>query len=117
MFILWPGRPFLGGYSNPLTCVRHLCMVIVYHTPFISIHELKHCLNLRPGKHGFPFFLAFQHLGNFIMPASFAHEFIPHINFSFRRLASHPKTRLQNRFVCEALMYVLNYYLVTNSEE
>ena len=59
-------------------------MVIVYQAPFVSVNELKHCLDLRPGNHGLFFFLAFQRLGKFVIPASFSHEFIPHINFTLR---------------------------------
>ena len=78
-------------------------MVIVYQAPFISVNELKHCLDLRPGNHGFFFFLAFQRLGKFVIPASFSHEFIPHINLTLGRSMSHPKTRLQNCRVVEAM--------------
>ena len=84
-------------------------MVIVYQAPFISINKLKHCLDLRPGNHGFFFFLAFQRLGKFVIPASFSHEFIPHINLTLGRPMSHPKTRLQNCRVAEAVVHVLDY--------
>ena len=92
-------------------------MVIVYQAPFISINELKHCLDLRPGNHGFFFFLAFQRLGKFVIPASFSHEFIPHINLTLGRSMSHPKTRLQNCRVAEAVVHVLDYQLVSNPEK
>ena len=26
-------------------------MVIIYRAPFVSVNELKHCLDLRPGNH------------------------------------------------------------------
>src|ERR1043166_1733980 len=90
------GRPFRGGYSNPLTCPSSLYIVAVCRATFIGIDELKRCLYLRPGKHGSFFLLAFERLGKFIIPSSFAHELVPHVDFSLRRAVSHPKTRLQN---------------------
>src|SRR5436190_6967275 len=92
-------------------------MVIVYQAPFISINELKHRLDLRPGNHGLSFFLGFQCLGKFIIPASFSHEFIPHINLTLGWSMSHSKTRLQNCRVAEAMVHVLDYQLVSNSEK
>ena len=92
-------------------------MVIIYQTSFISINELKHCLNLRPGNHGFFFFLAFECLGKFVIPASFSHEFIPHMNLTLGRSMCHPETRLQNCCVIEAVVYVLDHKLVFNSEK
>jgi hypothetical protein len=71
-------------------------MATVYQAPFIGIDELKHRLYLRPGKHGSLFFLALQCLGKFIIPSSFAHEFVPHVDFSIGRAVSHPETRLQD---------------------
>src|SRR5262245_3475575 len=51
--------------GSPSTCPAILWariavyMLIVHRAPFIGINELKHCLDLRPGQHGFFFFLVF----------------------------------------------------------
>ena len=92
-------------------------MIIVYRAFFISVNELKHCLDLRPGNHPFFFLLAFQHPGKFVVPASFSHEFIPHINLTLGRSMSHPKTRLQNCRVVEAVVHVLDYQLDSTLEK
>src|SRR6266550_3296383 len=42
------------------------------------------------------------------MPASFKHEFIPYVNFRFRRAMSHAKTRFQNRLIGCNFVYVLD---------
>src|ERR1700746_2060504 len=51
------------------------------------------------------------------MPASFSHEFIPHINLTLGRSVSHSKTRLQNRLVAETVIHVIDYQLVSNPEK
>src|SRR5882762_1766033 len=51
------------------------------------------------------------------MPASFEHEFIPYVNFRFRRAMSHAKTRFQNRLIGCTFVYVLDQEIGVDAEK
>src|SRR5215831_3361335 len=51
------------------------------------------------------------------MPASFKHEFVPHVNFRFGWAMSHAKTRFQNRLIGYAFVYILNELIVADAEK
>jgi hypothetical protein len=74
-------------------------MVGMRWAPLSGIDELEYRLNLRPGNQAFFSFQLFQRPGSVIMPASFKHEFVPDVNFSFGWAMPHAKTRFQNRFI------------------
>jgi hypothetical protein len=114
----------IGSLESTRSAVRDgflpraaVCMVAVYRAPFIGIDKLKECLDLRPGNHALFFFFAFQRAGNLVIPASLAHEFVPHVNLVFGRPVSHGKTRLQNRSIRQAIVHVLDYQTVFSSEK
>jgi hypothetical protein len=92
-------------------------MVVVRFASLSDIDQLEYCLDLRPGSQAFFSFQLFKRWGSVIMPASFHHKFVPHVNFSFRRAMSHAKTRLQNRAIGETCVYVLNNQIVANAEK
>src|SRR5882724_5058457 len=92
-------------------------MVRMRDASLSDVDKLEYCLDLRPGSQAFVSFQLLQRSGSVIVPASFKHEFVPHVNFSFRRAMSHAKTRLQNRFIGETFVYILNHQIVADAEE
>src|SRR5882757_8944456 len=92
-------------------------MVGMRCAPLSDIDKLEYRLDLRSSREAFFSFQLFERLGSVIVPASFKHEFVPHVNFSFRRAMSHAKTRLQNRFIGETFGYILNHQIVADAEE
>jgi hypothetical protein len=85
--------------------------------PFVRVNELERRLNIRSVGHpcfGFP---AFDDFGNFVVPTTLAHEFVPDVNVVFGWLASHCEAPLQNLLIGAVLFHALDQVMIVDAEK
>ena len=58
-----------------------------------------------------------QRFGDFVVPSSFAHEFVPNVNVIFGRLPPNLETPLKNFLVSAALLHALDQLLIIDPEK
>jgi hypothetical protein len=86
-------------------------------TPFVCIDESEHRIYFGATRHTRFFFTALQRLSNFIVPAAFAHEFVPDINFIVRGPTAFIETPGQNFIIAAALFYALNDVVILDAQK
>jgi hypothetical protein len=82
--------------------------VSLHRPPFVGINELKRRFDVRSVGHAGFLFPPFERSGNFVVPASFAHEFVPNVNVIFGWLATDAEAPLKNFLVGATAFHALD---------